>query len=59
MWRIAPNHTETRTVDMHIANLRQKLRDDAAAPALIVTVRGKGYRYEGGQPAPQDATAKA
>lgn len=50
VWRIAPNHTETRTVDMHIANLRQKLRDDAAAPTIIVTVRGKGYRFEGSAP---------
>jgi DNA-binding response OmpR family regulator len=48
VWRITPNHTETRTVDMHVANLRQKLKDDAAAPVLIVTVRGKGYRFDGG-----------
>jgi DNA-binding response OmpR family regulator len=29
---------------MHVANLRSKLRDDADAPRLIVTVRGKGYQ---------------
>ena len=35
---------ETRTVDVHIRTLRQKLGD---AGALIETVRGVGYRMEG------------
>ena len=44
VWRIEPqNHGETRTIDMHIANLRAKLRDEASAPRLLLTVRGKGY----------------
>lgn len=43
VWHIDNNQTETRTVDMHIANLRHKLRDDAESPKVIVTVRGKGY----------------
>jgi hypothetical protein len=44
VWRIEPqNHSESRTIDMHIANLRAKLRDEAAAPRLLLTVRGKGY----------------
>lgn len=34
----------TRTIDQHIAALRRKLGDDAAAPALIQTVYGRGYR---------------
>ena len=38
VWRINPGRVETRTVDMHIARLREKLRGD-----LILTVRGKGY----------------
>jgi DNA-binding response OmpR family regulator len=38
--------TNTRTVDMHVARLRQKLEADANAPRLIVTVRGLGYRFE-------------
>ncbi len=41
VWRIEPHHTETRTIDMHIANLRAKLRDGEAA--FLLTVRGKGY----------------
>ena len=34
---------ETRTVDMHIKNLRQKLGNGAN---IIETVRGVGYRIE-------------
>jgi two-component system response regulator MtrA len=38
--------TNTRTVDMHVARLRQKLEADANNPKRIVTVRGLGYRFE-------------
>jgi two-component system alkaline phosphatase synthesis response regulator PhoP len=38
--------TNTRTVDMHVARLRQKLETDPNDPKLIVTVRGLGYRFE-------------
>jgi two-component system alkaline phosphatase synthesis response regulator PhoP len=34
-----------RTVDVHIAWLRQKLEEDPRSPAHIVTVRGEGYRF--------------
>ena len=43
VWRLNPKRLETRTIDMHIANLRQKLRDDVAEPRVLLTVRGKGY----------------
>ena len=36
----------TRTVDMHVARLREKIGDDGAAPRFIVTVHGVGYRYD-------------
>lgn len=36
---------ETRTLDMHIRTLRQKLGDDADNPRYIHTVRGVGYRF--------------
>lgn len=46
VWRINPRGiTETRTIDMHIASLRAKLKDDTSNPAIIVTVRGKGYMF--------------
>jgi DNA-binding response OmpR family regulator len=33
-----------RTVDSHVKNLRRKIEDDPAEPAMIVTVLGGGYR---------------
>lgn len=36
---------ETRTVDVHIRYLRQKIEDDDAKPRYIETVRGVGYRF--------------
>jgi DNA-binding response OmpR family regulator len=38
-----------RTIDSHIKNLRQKLREDPKAPRYILTVYGMGYRF-GGDP---------
>ena len=35
-----------RTVDNFVAQLRQKLEDDAEAPRHFLTVRGSGYRFE-------------
>lgn len=43
VWRLDPKRMTTRTIDMHVANLREKLRDDAESPRVILTVRGKGY----------------
>jgi DNA-binding response OmpR family regulator len=43
VWRIDPRGAETRTIDMHVARLREKLHDDPADPKIILTVRGKGY----------------
>ena len=36
---------ETRTLDMHIRTLRQKLSDDSDTPGYISTVRGVGYKF--------------
>lgn len=36
---------ETRTVDVHIRQLRRKVEVDDANPILIETVRGRGYRF--------------
>ena len=38
---------DSRTVDVHVRWLRQKIEADPAAPTRIVTVRGGGYRFEG------------
>jgi DNA-binding response OmpR family regulator len=45
VWRMDPQGVSTRTIDMHIARLREKLEDDAAQPKVILTVRGKGYMF--------------
>src|SRR5215218_4332472 len=45
VWRIDPRGGETRTIDMHVARLREKLRDDPHRPRVILTVRGKGYAF--------------
>jgi DNA-binding response OmpR family regulator len=45
LWGIGPQGVETRTIDMHIARLRNKLRDGAGRiqAEAIVTVRAQGY----------------
>ena len=40
--------SESRTVETHLAALRQRLGDDPSAPRYIVTVRRAGYRLGGG-----------
>jgi two-component system, OmpR family, response regulator RpaB len=45
LWGLNPQGLETRTVDMHVARLRAKLRDPSGktCPEAIVTVRAHGY----------------
>ncbi len=38
---------DSRTVDVHVRWLRQKIEDEPGKPSRIVTVRGGGYRFEG------------
>jgi DNA-binding response OmpR family regulator len=45
VWRISPRGLPTRTIDMHVARLREKLRDDPEEPTIVLTVRGKGYMF--------------
>jgi two-component system alkaline phosphatase synthesis response regulator PhoP len=35
----------SRTIDVHVAWLRQKLEDNPQSPQFIHTVRGVGYRF--------------
>jgi DNA-binding response OmpR family regulator len=37
---------DTRTVDVHVRWLREKIEDDPGKPGRLVTVRGVGYRLE-------------
>ena len=43
VWRLDPRRVATRTIDMHVARLRTKLRDTSDDPRVLLTVRGKGY----------------
>ena len=38
---------DSRTVDVHVRWLRQKIEADPSNPERIITVRGGGYRFEG------------
>lgn len=38
--------TYSRTVDVHIFSLRQKLEDNPSRPVLITTVQGHGYKFK-------------
>ena len=57
VWRVEPRHTETRTIDMHIAHLRAKLRDTGTQPRFLLTVRGTGYMLAAADPAPTPSPA--
>lgn len=39
-------HPTTRTVDMHVARVRDKIGDSGPTPRFIHTVHGVGYRFE-------------
>jgi two-component system OmpR family response regulator len=37
---------DTRTVDVHVSWLRQKIEAEPSKPVRLITVRGVGYRFE-------------
>ncbi|HVK44389.1 MAG TPA: response regulator transcription factor [Micropruina sp.] len=37
---------DTKTLDVHVKRLRAKVETDPAEPALLLTVRGLGYKFE-------------
>jgi DNA-binding response OmpR family regulator len=45
VWHSRLTAEETRTVDVHVARLRDRLRDGSRGAALIRTVRGRGYQF--------------
>ena len=38
---------DTRTVDVHVRHVRQKIEKDPSNPEYIETLRGIGYRFKG------------
>lgn len=47
VWKYPTANVETRTVDNTLAALRKKIERDAGLPQIVLTVRGKGYRWGG------------
>jgi DNA-binding response OmpR family regulator len=45
VWQLSPRGLATRTIDMHVMRLREKLRDNTAEPQIVLTVRGQGYMF--------------
>jgi two-component system, OmpR family, response regulator RegX3 len=44
---------DTKTLDVHVKRIRQKVEKDPHRPELLVTVRGLGYRFVDGPGAPE------
>ena len=57
VWRLTPNGYSTRTIDMHIARLREKLRDTGSESRVLLTVRGKGYMFQALESTPNKEAA--
>ncbi len=47
VWGLNPVGISTRTIDMHVARVREKLGDDPGHPKIVITVRGEGYMLAG------------
>lgn len=50
VWLLEPDNVATRTIDVHIAKLREKLGDVSSPPSVILTVHGKGYMFGNEKP---------
>jgi two-component system response regulator RegX3 len=44
----APFYGDTKTLDVHIRRIREKIERDPANPRLVTTVRGLGYKFSDG-----------
>jgi DNA-binding response OmpR family regulator len=58
VWQISPRGLATRTIDMHVTRLREKLRDDPSEPRVVLTVRGKGYMFANANQASETSTQR-
>lgn len=46
LWKETKLYSWSRVIDVHIQHLRQKLESNPAEPRHIVTVLGRGYRFQ-------------
>ena len=58
VWQLNPRGISTRTIDMHIVRLREKLRDNSQQPQVLMTVRGKGYMFAHVEPPKIESTER-
>lgn len=49
LWDAGGEFVDDNTLSVYIRRLREKLEDNAAEPKYILTVRGMGYRWNGGE----------
>ena len=47
LWDCEGNYVDTNTLTVYIRRLRLKVEDDPGSPQRLVTVRGRGYRWNG------------
>ena len=48
VWRLDPRHILTRVIDMHVAHIREKLRDNTKRGQILRTIHGVGYMFVAG-----------
>ena len=46
VWGESKPYSWSRVIDVHIQHLRRKIEIDPASPQLIITVAGRGYRFQ-------------
>lgn len=56
VWHLTPRGITTRTIDMHIARLREKLGGHSESAEILLTVRGKGYMFQSTREPPDSAS---
>jgi DNA-binding response OmpR family regulator len=49
---------DTRTLDVHVRWIREKIEENPSSPVYLCTVRGVGYRFEVPEPEPAEAEAE-
>jgi two-component system alkaline phosphatase synthesis response regulator PhoP len=45
VWKLNPRGVQTRTIDVHVGRVREKIGDVGELEQKIVTVRGRGYMF--------------
>ena len=61
VWHL-PADLETRTIDRHVRNLREKIEPDRFDPTFIRTIWGQGYTLRGcvpAKPTPENMTTES